>query len=331
VFDEKEGLHMTVDSVPTPPAAELLRDAPLNWGKWGENDEVGSLNYLDMSTVLNAMSYVRQGKTFTLQVKMASPKGDPVWPNRTSAQRYNTVDKSFWLAGKAENLPGGMEFADDVIISSTQGSTQYDALGHVWYDDQIWNGVDAKTTIGSMSSSSILPIAERGIVGHGILLDMARFRNKDVLEAGETFTHEDLLECAQAQGIAISPRSILLVRTGWLEKYFRSKRRDFYRNYNEPGLTYSLELAQWFQRMEIPNLVTDTIANEVSIDPTNGARLLIHASLMRNLGVTMTEIAWLEDLANDCAADGQYEFLYVAAPLKIVSGTGAPVNPVVIK
>jgi kynurenine formamidase len=83
--------------------------------------------------------------------------------------------------------------------------------------------------------------------------------------------------------------------------------------------------------MEIPNLVTDTIANEVTMDPASGVALPLHNALMRNLGVTFTEIASLDKLAEDCAKDLQYTFLYVAAPLKIVGGTGAPVNPVAIK
>jgi kynurenine formamidase len=83
--------------------------------------------------------------------------------------------------------------------------------------------------------------------------------------------------------------------------------------------------------MEIPNLVTDTIANEVTIDPDSGAALPLHVALMSNLGVTFTEIAHLDPLAEDCAKDGQWSFLYVAAPLKVVNGSGAPVNPVVIK
>jgi kynurenine formamidase len=69
----------------------------------------------------------------------------------------------------------------------------------------------------------------------------------------------------------------------------------------------------------------------VTLDPASGILLPLHSALMRNLGVTLTEIAELDPLAADCAEDGQYEFLYTAAPLKIVEGTGAPVNPVVIK
>ena len=82
--------------------------------------------------------------------------------------------------------------------------------------------------------------------------------------------------------------------------------------------------------MEIPNLVTDTIAMEVTIDP-NGVALVLHNALMRNLGVTFTEICDLEKLAEDCAEDGVYEFFYAAAPIKVAQGSGAPVNPLAIK
>ncbi len=317
------------DAVPA--VSDLLKDAPKNWGKWGPDDEVGSLNYLTPEVVVRAMALVRQGKVFTLQVKIGNPKGDPVWPGRIGAQRYNVIDKAHWIAGKAPLSPGGLEYADDVMTLSLQGSTQYDGLGHVWYDDQLWNGYDAKTTIGRMDKASITPIAERGVVGRGVLLDMARHRGKETLEPGETFDHDDLLECAARQNVTIESRSILIVRTGWIARFYKMSRREFYRNFVEPGLTFTMPLVEWFKDMEIPNLVTDTIANEVSVDPVSGVAMPLHGALMRNLGVAMTELAWLEDLADDCAEDQVYEFLYAAAPLKIVGGTGAPVNPLVIK
>ena len=52
---------------------------------------------------------------------------------------------------------------------------------------------------------------------------------------------------------------------------------------------------------------------------------------MRNLGVVFTEMLWLEELAEYCAADGRYDFLYAAAPLPVVAASGAPTNPIVIK
>jgi kynurenine formamidase len=182
-----------------------------------------------------------------------------------------------------------------------------------------------------MQRASVFPIGERGVVGRGVLIDIARYRHKAVLERAESFTHEDLLEAAEAQGLVIEPRDIVLVRTGWIGSYYRTSREKFYADWNEPGLIYSPELVEWFQRMEIPNLVTDTIANERSVDPDTGIEMALHCALMRNLGVAFTEICWLDDLAAACAADNRWSFLYTAAPLKVVGASGAPVNPVVVR
>ncbi len=319
---------MTETTVPA--VGEVLKDSPSNWGKWGPDDEVGALNYLGPEEVLTAARLIQAGKVFTLQRLIGDPNGDPVWPGRTPAERTQILDESTWDADDAPAFPGGLHYADDKINAFLQGSTQYDALGHVWYGGKIWNGYDARTTVGGLDKASVEPIAQRGVVGRAVLLDMARFRGKDNLDAGETFTHEDLLECAKAQGVTIEKRDILIIRTNFL-KLFYDLGDKFYEGFCEPGLVYSPELVQWFQDMEIPNLVTDTIANEVTMDPNNGVALVLHSALMRNLGVTLTEIADLEQLAADCAEDGRYAFLYVAAPLKVAKAAGTPVNPVVIK
>jgi len=311
--------------------AKILKDSPKNWGKWGANDEIGALNYLDSEQVLRGTAAVRQGRTFTLQVPIGHPKGDPLWPGRAQPIHVNILDKGDYACGRGADAPGGSEYSDDMIIMYLQGSTQYDALGHAWIEDQLWNGYDARTTGKKMTKADIFPIAERGVVGRGILIDIARHRGKECLERAEVITIEDLKEAAEAQGLTIEKRDILLLRTGWIGSYYRQEPAEFYRDFVEPGLTYSSELVEWFQEMEIPNLVTDTIANELSVDPNNGSFLPLHIALMRNLGVLFTEIASLDALAKDCARDGQWSFLYTAAPLKIIGGTGAPVNPIVIK
>lgn len=325
---------MTAATRPVPSLGELLEGYPRNWGRWGADDEVGALNYLGAPEVLAAVRTVRSGKLFTLQVPMADPAGDPVWPGaRGKPVRVNVIDKGHVLSGKHVAAPGGIEGCDDMIQCYLQCSTQYDALGHTWYGDQIYNGYDARTTIGGMTKASVLPIAEKGVVGRGVLLDVARLRGKDSLDRGETFTHRDLQAAAEAQGVEIRKRDILVVRTGWIGLYFRDRER-FYggsAGWLEPGLTLSRELVDWFHAMEIPNLVTDTMANEVTVDPASGAVLPLHIALMSYLGVTFTEIASLDALAADCAADRQYDFLYTAAPLKVVQASGSPANPIVIK
>jgi hypothetical protein len=111
--------------------SELLKDAPKNWGRWGPNDEIGALNFLTKEEVLRGVQAVRQGKVFTLGAPVARPGGDPIYPGRGQPSRMMVMDKGFYLSGRAQAFPGGLEYSDDVIFMYLQGTTQYDALGHV--------------------------------------------------------------------------------------------------------------------------------------------------------------------------------------------------------
>ena len=311
----------------------ILEDAPSNWGKWGDDDEVGALNYLTADEVLRGVRAVEHGKTFTLGVPVGRLDGDPVWPGRSGADHYMELDKGHFESGKFD-MPGaaGLEYADDVIYMFLQGTTQFDALGHVWYDDALYNGYDAKTTMGGMEYCSIEPIAEHGVVGRGVLLDVARYRGEERLQRGEEITLDDLLGCADEQGVELRKHDIPVIRTGWIELFYEEGPEAFYGDeFDEPGITYSQELVEWFHEMEIPSFGTDTIANEQTVSDQTETVLPLHGALLRDQGVPFNEINRLDELADDCAEDGKYDFLYVGSPLKIVEGTGSPVNPVAIK
>lgn len=322
------------DSATTKPSNlhELLANAPTNWGRWGPNDEVGSLNFLTTEEVMRGIQSIKQGKVFTLGMAIGTKGGDPVWPGRTPAQRLMTQDKSHYVSGKLSPVPGGLEYADDYVTMFLQGTTQYDALGHTWYDDKIWNGYDAMTTAGGMEKDSVYPIAQRGVVGRGILLDAARHFGVESMEKGQEINLQDLHDMAKKQGVTIEKHDILVLRTGFLKRFFEQGAAKFYEGaFVEPGLNYSPELVQWFHETEIPALCTDTIANETTVHKETGIALPLHAALMRNLGIALNEICDLEELGKSCAEDKQYTFLYTAAPIKFMNATGAPVNPVVIK
>ena len=312
-----------------PSLASLLADSPTNWGRWGEDDEVGALNTITAAAVLDAAKEVQRGKVFTLGGQLASGH-DPVWPGRIQAERHNTRDRRDYVAGSAAPSAGGLEFADDEVRMALQGTTHVDALGHTWYDDRLYNGYPADTTAEGLDRASVLPLAERGVVTRGVLADVARHLGKDALEAGDLITLEQLLSCLDAQGVEVSSGSALLVRTGVLGRLKRENRPHPEEDYSEPGLSFSPELVQWFRDQDISCLATDTLGNEATNHPS-GAALLLHAGLMRNLGVVFCEVLELDELADDCAEDSRYSFLYLAAPLKVVRGTGAPVNPVALK
>ena len=311
--------------------SQLLVGTPSNWGRWGEQDEVGSLNFLTSQEVLRGVRSVRQGKVFTCGEIIGNPQGDPLWPGRTPAKRETVIDKDSYIRGDLATLPGGAEFTDDRIEMFLQGSTQFDALGHVWYDDKIWNGYPSSDSNGGLKRASVLPISQRGVVGRGVLLDMAAYKDKDFLDKGDLLHLEDLLGCAKQQGVSIEKHDILCLRLGFLQLLRVQGPEIFYRDFLEPGLTYSPELVDWFHQMEIPCLSTDTISNETELDPKIGVQIPLHCALMRNLGVAFNEICNFEELSTHCHADGQWDFLYAAAPLKVSEATGAPVNVLAIK
>lgn len=312
---------------------ELLKDSPKNWGRWGPNDEIGALNFLTDKEVLRGVQAVKQGKVFTLGVPLARPQGDPLHPVRSQPIRTMTMDEGFYLSGRGNTFPGGLKYADDVIVMYPQGTTQYDALGHAWYGEKLYNGYDPKTTIGGLQKCSIQPIAEHGVVGRGIMVDMARFRGKKHLDRGEGVSLDDLLAAAKKQNSTIEKHDILVLHTGWLKRYYDEGPSGIFPDgqFDEPGLSYSKELVKWFHEMEIASITTDTVGSEQSNHKESGTVVPLHAALLCNLGVIFAEIVWLHDLAADCAKDGQYTFLFAGAPLKLVFGCGSPVNPLAIK
>jgi kynurenine formamidase len=306
--------------------ASAFADAPTNWGTWGDDDEVGAVNYLTADEAVRGAAAVESGRTFSLGAPIGREAGDPMSPSRPQTQHYMRRDRGHYEAGKEE---GEREGAEDVLVVSMHGTTHVDALGHSWYGDELYNGHDPETTKGGLDRCSVEPIADHGVVGRGVLLDVARHRGVDHLERGSRVPLAELQACADAQGVDLEKRDVLVIRTGWLERFYEGD-REAIREFDEPGITYSEELAAWFDDMEIPSFVTDTLASEQT-HPDSGIRLPLHATFIRDLGILFTEIARLEELAADCAADGKYDFMYVCSPLKVVRGTGSPVNPLAIK
>ncbi len=394
----------------------VLSLLPDNWGKWGDDDQLGAVNYLGDEQVQAGMeAAMRCGtrfQTFPLQLSYTgesvlpdAPLGDPVFPTRQAARRDNVVDARSYRQGQAEPLRGGMRFADDAFITRLflQGSTQYDALAHVWYnrltedgDRQplMYNGFDAMETAAvkefdkpipglrppeggdpfstdlqqvdvtqtrGAAKNDILGVAERGTVGRGVLLDVGRYKKDEPpyrLDPDACVTLDDLRNTAKAQGVELEKRDILLVRTGSVERARDPEAEyewlgDPEADLKEPGLCFSQKLVEWLHEMEIPVIGADNLAVEklttqtidVSEDIGAGIRKQVdfggretldivnplHPSLITNLGMMVVEILWLKELADACAEDGIYEFLYAASPLKIERGAGAPVNPVVVK
>jgi len=312
------------------PLEAMLADAPKNWGRWGDDDEIGALNLLGPTEVVRAARLVRTGQVLPLGLGIGDARGEPILPGRAPSLRLNTQDRGHYLAGKARPLAGGFEYADDFLMMCPQGSTQVDALAHAWYGDQVWNGYPAASTVGSLQKASVAAIAAHGLVGRGVLLDIARHRGVGNLDRDEVFTVEELDAVAAAQGVELRPGDMLLVRTGWLGVYYREGPEAFYGDrFTEPGMLATPAVPEWFRAQDIVAYGTDTITNELGTGPYAGTGL--HAALMRNLGVVFVEMLALDELAEACAADGVWDFLFVCSPLRLHGATGSPVNPLALR
>lgn len=308
---------------------DLLANSPSNWKKWGEDDEIGALNYLTPDIIYSSVQTIQTGKTFTLGLKVKSDS--PNLPGRFPTAHFMSQDKGAYETNKVDTLEGGNQFADDVVLMDCHGPTHCDALGHTWYDNQAWNGFDASETKSGMGRASITPIAEKGIVGRAVLLDVASYKGVKYLSMNYQVTLEDILKTVEYQNSEIHKGDIILLRTGIFNLYFEKGAETFYSDFNEPGITYEPDLVNWFYENEISVFGSDTIMNEQMKSSTVNAVAPMHAALSRNLGVVFNENLWLDQWAEDCISDGKYDGLYVTAPLKVEYGSAGPVNPVVIK
>lgn len=349
------------DEVPEGDLSELLADAPKNWGKWGDDDELGAFNYLGSAEALAGMQAAIRGnqvEVFTLQIPMTGEVDrDPIFPTRTVARRDNTQDELSYREGEAEPAAGGLKFADDWFVNRLypQGSTHVDAPGHAWYGDRIYNGFDAATTAVTkefdealegcegeqvtetrgLARADVSGVAEHGIVGRGVLLDVGRHKGgyDDRLDPNECVTLDDLQATAEAQGVTIEKRDIPLVRTGSAARAREDDPDTEWAPLEEPGICYSEELVEWVHEMEFPTIGGDTLSVEKNVQVIDGEQYLVplHAAFHRNLGVPFAEVLWLEELAASAAEDGVYDFLFAGAPLNIERATGGLINPVAVK
>jgi kynurenine formamidase len=296
-----------------------------NWGRWGPDDERGTLNLITAARLARAGSLVRHGRVFSLSLPVGSA-GPQTGSSRSG--RINPIHLVSVLGGDLA-FPEGMEVSDDWLILPLQAGTQWDGLGHIGYDGRLYNDVPSSSirAMGGARRLGIERIAD-GVAGRGVLLDVARLRGVDWLAAGEAITVADLEAAEHRQGVTAGPGDILLLRTGWWEQFETSGDGTAWRE-AEPGLT--LETAGWLKEREIAAVAVDNWGVEMIPSGDPEAFMPLHCVLIRDMGMTLGEMFVLGALAADCAQDGVWEFLLCAAPLRVQGGLGSPVNPLAIK
>jgi kynurenine formamidase len=285
----------------------MTNDNLTNWGRWGPDDERGTLNLLTADNIRLAAGLVRQGKAYSLMVDLdkngpVAQTRNPLW-HRTSVTLRPTPQHSS---------------ADDVVVMHTHGTTHVDALCHVFYQNQMYNGYRVDEEIHPTSGSKRNGVHNIGsLIGRGVLLDIAGHRGVEHLQMTDEIGPDELDACAASQGVEIMPGDIVLVRTGWYRVFLEN--RELFES-GSPGPNG--DVVAWFNDHEICAMGADNVA----VESTVGKPRPLHLGVIRDLGGYLLEFLFLEELA----ADKVYEFMFVATPLKLINGIGSPINPVAI-
>ncbi|KAI9494490.1 hypothetical protein BDB00DRAFT_761891 [Zychaea mexicana] len=300
------------------------------WGVWGEDDDLGTLNLLTEERVAKAaQKYVRRGAVFSLNWNLENP--NPPLFNRTKIQ-HNIRSR----------LPEGKRFDDVYDNFNTQSSSQWDGLRHVCHADTniFYNNVPISDITPGPDATDRLGIhhmARRGIAGRAVLLDYARWAEKQGKTINPLTRHEytvdELDQVAKDQGITFEPGDVLLVRTGWMGVYEKEgEKLPELMDLAKPqciGVKACEETYRWIWNNRFSAVASDAVAFESFpvLDWSNSC----HSQFLGAYGMPIGEMFYLEALAEDSAKDGQYEYLFTSAPLNKYQGVATPPNAICLK
>jgi kynurenine formamidase len=287
-----------------------------NWRRWGDDDEAGALNLLTPERLVAAAGLVRTGRVFQLGLPIQT-RGVPYFPHRPPAIHYMARDGGDYAAGAI--APDDIGTADDYLGLAVHGTTHVDALCHLWYGGELYNGFSANEVRSSGAARNGIDKIPP-IVGRGVLLDVAALHGVDHLEPGHPILPGELTACEERQGVAVGEGDVLLVRTGWHTMF--DKDESVYHRL-QPGVAAAA--IPWLVERDVVAVGADNGAVERFPDAA-GTNMPVHRALIRDYGVHLIELLMLEELA----AAEVHEFLFVAAPLRIKRGAGSPLNPLAI-
>ena len=281
----------------------------------------GTLNFILPEHVRAAAALVRSGRS----VSMALPINTVAGPDNARPAVHYMVKLH-----DSDPQRGEPRFAGDYLASEIHGNcrTHLDALCHISYKGLLYNGKPASALTCHGSPQEDVTAYAHGIVGQGVLLDIPRLRGVKWLEPGNGVSSAELLEAEVAQGVRLGPGDILLFRTGhhrrrlelgpWDNGYAGEGRAGLYPD--AIRLLHERQVAAFF-----PDGDGETVPSNV-----DGVTHPIHALQIAAMGMACADNLQFEELVEVCEGEGRWEFLFVAAPLRIPHGTGSLVNPLAI-
>lgn len=319
---------------PTIDTVRALCDRHGNWGRWGADDELGTLNLVRPEHVVAAARLVRRGAVFSMAVPF-----DENGPQSGHLGRFNPIhlmirDGADVIAGSSvRDFYGGVDKhfrgTDDLIIMPLQCGTQWDALAHVVFDDRIYNGYGAEWVGSKGALKGSVANACRSMTGRGVLLDIARAVGVDWLPPGYSIGAADLDRAAAMGHVEVGTGDFVFVRTGAISRARAAGAWGDYAGGDAAGL--GLASVEWIADHGVAAIATDTWGLEVRPNETPDTAQPLHIILVAAMGLWLGEIFDLDELAADCAGDGVYEFMFCGPPLPFTRAVGSPLNPIAIK
>jgi len=294
-----------------------------NWGRWGPEDQRGTLNTITSEKVASAAGLVRRGDVFSLALPY-----DDKGPATGRGGRFNPIHTMIATGTDVAARGAPEAYADDLIFMPLQCGTQWDALAHCFLDGQMYGGRPASLVTSRGAAKNGIEHAAARVATRGVLLDIARDREVVALAPGEPIRSADLTAAARRQGVSVEPGDAILLRTGHLGRCRAAADWRLFTEGDSPGL--ALETVEWLREHDVAAVASDTRGVEVMPfdDPR---RLPFHMVAIVHMGLLLGEIFDLDALADACARDHMYEFLFVAPPLPFTGAVGSPVNPYAIR
>eukprot|EP01037_Dinobryon_pediforme_P006670 gene6670-6740_t len=265
-------------------AIDAAAKALSNWGRWGADDQIGTLNHVTPGDIVAAGKLIRKGKVFALGLSLKEPIQSGLFGGRWNPIHTMLATGTDAAAGNQDKPFPYLRYADDAINMPCQASTQWDALCHIFLDDKMYNGFNATEVDARGAKKLGIEHVRDKMAGRGVLLDIARWKGVDHLPDGYAITNADLDGCAAAQGVTIGRADFVIVRTGQQEKCLAAKDWSGYAGGNAPGLAF--ETCYWIHEKSLAAICLDTWGCEVRPNETDEANQPWHWVVIPVMGCT---------------------------------------------
>jgi kynurenine formamidase len=279
-----------------------------NWGRWGDDDQLGTVNLITPAKRAAARALVRTGRTVSL-ARDIGPQPALMY-HATFPQTRERVDVV-------------LDRFDLVYHGFT--ITHIDALCHVAFDGQLYNGRPfARSLTAAGATWCPIDLLFGGITSRGLFLDVAAARAEGYVTVGRPVTPRELEAASARAGVRVEPGDVVVVRSG--QEAFERAHPDWVPRVSpHPGLHISC--IEWFRERDIAAIAWDMMDERPSGYP--GFGMSAHLAIPF-LGLALVDNTYPERLAAACAEEGRHEFLFTATPIRLVGSTGAPANPLAI-